>query len=253
MTDAHLVGLVFVRVAAMVALLPSLGQVISLRVRFALAIVLTMLIAPLVVAQPPVVIGTKPWLDLAMEQLMWGAFVGGAIHVWVSSFALAGSWIAQISGWGVSETPVDGEEPTSALGQLHGWLGGIAFFAIDGPNMAIGALMNSFAAMPIVAGPDQANSIADMAATILSQSMWLALGVGSPVMTSLIASSIAVAAIQRALPHVNLVRFQMAGNWLVLLVAISLTMGLNVDHWSQKVAMLMHHLPHAPSLHESFP
>ncbi len=253
MTDAHIVGLVFVRVAAMVALLPALGQVISLRMRFALAIALTMLIAPLVVAHPPAAIETKPFLDLAFEQLMWGAFVGGAIHVWVASFALAGSWIAQISGWGVSEASAEGEEPTSALGQLHGWLGGIAFFAIDGPNMAIQALMDSFAVMPIAATPDQANSIADLAATILSQSLWLALRVGSPVMTSLIASSIAVAAIQRALPHVNLVRFQMAGNWLVLLVALSLTMGLNVDHWSQQVTTLIQNFPHAPAILESSP
>lgn len=243
MTEAQIAGLVFIRVAAMLALLPNLGGLFSLRMRGAMSFVLSVLIAPLVIARTPAWIGTRSWVDLAFEQMLWGAFIGAAVHVWVVSFGLAGSWIAQISGWGVSDELPTSEEPTTALGHLHGWLGGLAFLAVDGPHMALDALLNSFAAMPFAASREHVMTLAESAATVLTQSLWLALRVGSPVLTSLIASAIALAAIQRALPHVNLVRFQLAANWLVLLVALALTMAFNVDHWSEQVASLMHSLP----------
>jgi len=63
------------------------------------------------------------------------------------------------------------------------------------------------------------------------------------VLTSIVASSIGVAAIQRAIPHVNLLRFQIAGNWLVLLVAMSLTLGLNTERWGKDVSKLLENLP----------
>jgi flagellar biosynthetic protein FliR len=249
MIDFGAAALIFIRVAAMIALVPAPRQVLSLRLRIALAVGLAALIVPLTMPHVSGAFNQRFWIECAFEQLLLGAFLGGAIHLWVASFAMAGSWIGQVSGWGINETADDGETSVGPIGQLHAWLGGLAFFAIDGPSMCIKALMDSFSAMPIGGSPWQVASLAGLMASILTQSFGLALRVGSPILASLIASALAVAAIQRALPHVNLVRFQIAGNWLLLMVALFLTISFNMDHWSQQVAALLEDLPREWSRH----
>ena len=237
------IGLVFFRVAAMVALIPALGGLITIRLRIAIALGLTILVAPLLIGQVPLTISGERWWESALEQVFCGAMIGGAVRIWVGSLAMTGGWISQLAGWGVEMAPIDGGESSAPLGQLYGWLGGLAFLAIDGPNMAIRALLDSFAGVPSAMAGHSSKALAEFAVAVLHQSFWLALQIGSPVMTSLLAASIGVAAIQRAMPNVNLARFQLAGNWLVLLVALSLTIGLNVDCWSQRVAGLMKRFP----------
>ncbi len=238
-------GLVFVRVAAMAAILPNPAKLFPFRMRFILALAITLLIAPLVLASTHASHGPSSWIEAAIEQGFWGAFLGGAMRLWLSSCVAAGAWISQVAGWGTTEVALDGQELAPALGQFHGWLGGLTFLAIDGPNMVIRAMLDSFSTVPITGIAWQSAPLADFIATALNQSLWLSLRMGSPVLTSIVASSIAVAAIQRAIPHVNLVRFQIAGNWLVLLVALSLTLGLNADHWRQDVAGLLRGVPKA--------
>jgi flagellar biosynthesis protein FliR len=238
-------GLVFVRIAAMAAILPNPARSFPLRMRIGLALAITLLVAPLVMASAQAPGRAESWIEAAIEQGFWGAFLGGTMRFWLSSCVVAGAWISQVAGWGASEVAMDGQDQAPALSQFHGWLGGLTFLAIDGPNMVIRALLDSFSAVPVTGVTWQSAPLMDIVATALNQSLWLSLRMGSPVLTSIVASSLAVAAIQRAIPHVNLVRFQIAGNWLVLLVALSLTLGLNADRWRNDVAGLLRGVPQA--------
>lgn len=242
-TDAFYFGLILVRVAAMAAILPNFANAFSLRLKVAVALAVTLLIFPLQMGQPHESISASSWIEAAIEQGFWGALLGGTIRFWISSCVIAGTWISQVAGWGTTDVAADGQELTPALGQFHGWLGGLAFLAIDGPCMVIQALLDSLSAVPITGVAWQTASINDVVATALNQSLWLSLRMASPVLTSIVASSIAVAAIQRTIPHINLVRFQIAGNWLVLLIALSLTLGLNADRWRNDVAGLLRNIP----------
>jgi flagellar biosynthesis protein FliR len=242
MTDPACAALVLLRVGAMSALLPSGGGVLTIRRRLGIAMILSPLVAPLIAGQTATLSSRADWCSAAFQQLLWGAFFGGAIHAWLGTFTLAGAWIVQISGWG-TDVPASGDQDSApGIVRLYSLLAAVTFFAMDGPNMAIRALLDSFLAAPISASP-LSPSIAAELAEVLIQSVWLALGVASPVLTSLLAASLGVAAIQRAMPHVNLVRFQLAGNWLVLLLSVTLTLGLNLDHWRGRVSRLIVTLP----------
>lgn len=242
-TDALEFAIVFARVAAMFALLPNVAGVFPARMRIGAAAVLTMLVAPLVSTASVDLDSGAAWCELAIEQAFWGAMLGGTMRLWFTSCAVAGAWISQAAGWGAGEATPEGQELPSALSQFHGWLGGIAFLAVDGPNMFVRAILDSFSAVPVSGVAWNGAPLADYVATALRESLWLALRMGSPVLTSIVAASIAIAAIQRAIPNVNLVRFQIAGNWLVLLVALALTIGLNVDHWGQDISGLVRAIP----------
>jgi flagellar biosynthetic protein FliR len=238
-TAELMVGLlVFARLAAMIALLPSMGGVLNVRLRLAGAVVLSMLVAPMVISQSRSVPADTSWVVACIEQVFLGAFLGGAIHLWIGTFALVGRWIGALAGWGVDEPTGEGP-PAAGTGQLYGWLGGVAFLAIDGPHMAIRALLDSFVSLPIAGEQIPWAWFGAAAANVLDQALWLALRIGSPILASLMVTAISIAAIQRAIPQFNLVRFQVAGNWLVLLIAMGLTIGLNVDHWSEQLEFLI--------------
>lgn len=246
-SDVISLALVAARLTAMAVVLPNVAQLFPLRLRIGLALIIAVIVGPLVDHSTLDPMAGSGWLEAFIEQSFWGALLGGTMRLWVSSFSVAGAWIHQVVGWGSGESASDGDEPAPAIGQLYGWLGGLTFLAMDGPNMAIRALLDSFSAFPISRGSFPHTATVEFVTTALTQSLWLSLRIGSPVLTSLIASSIALAAVQRALPHVSLVRFQLAGNWLVLLVSLSLTVGLNAEHWKRSVTGLMQNLPRAYS------
>lgn len=241
--DVAQFSLVFVRVATLALLLPNVAHVFPVRWRMAVAIVLTALIAPLLAATPLEVSDAARYVELFFEQVFWGAFLGGVLRLFLTTFAMAGVWVSHIAGWGTDETTTGGEPSLPALGQLHAWLGGMAFLAMGGIPLTIDAIWNLFAAVPIGSGIADFSALIEHAGAALVQAFWLSLQVGSPVIASLLISTMAVGAIQRAMPHVQLVRFQIAGNWLVLLVALSMTIGLNMDYWRQNIAGVLRSIP----------
>lgn len=236
-------ALVFLRVAALALLLPNVAQMFPVRWRLAAALVVTLLIAPVLAARTEFNALAASSGELALEQIFWGVFLGGTMRLFLGSFAVAGSWIHQLSGWGTNDPGPDGTEVAPALTQFHAWLGGMAFLAMGGPVMTIDAIWNSFVAVPLSSGIGDFHVLMDALGTALAQSLWLSLRIGSPVLASLLISTLAVGVIQRAIPHVQLVRISMAGNWLVLLVAMAMTVGLNLDYWQQNIASVMRSLP----------
>jgi len=166
--EASYVGLIFIRVTAMAVLLPNFAQVLSVRFRIVLAFAIMLLIAPILVGLPHEPVAGGAWIEAAIEQAFLGALLGATIRLWVSSCAVAGSWISQVAGWGVGDAAPDGQEVAPALGQLQGWVGGVVFLAIDGPWMVIRALMDSFSAVPIAGMAWHATPIAEVLSTALN-------------------------------------------------------------------------------------
>src|SRR5260370_31277412 len=94
--------LVFARVGAMVMLLPGLGESnIAVRVKLAIALLLTLIILPLHRAAYHVDMGSLwPLLALIVHEIVIGIVLGATARVTLAALQVAGSVIAQQLGLG---------------------------------------------------------------------------------------------------------------------------------------------------------
>jgi len=94
--------LIFARVGAMVMLLPGLGEVnVPVRVRLAVALLLTLLLTPLHRSAYQInMTSLTPMLVLMVHEIIIGVVLGATARVTVAALQVAGSVIAQQLGLG---------------------------------------------------------------------------------------------------------------------------------------------------------
>src|SRR6202040_1131346 len=141
--------LVFARVGAMVMLLPGLGETnIPVRIKLAIALLLTLIILPLHRAAYHVDIEASmmPLLVLMIHEIVIGIVLGTAARVTLSALQVAGSVIAQQLGLGsaVAIDPTGGQQAI-LIGNFLSLLGVTLLFATDSHHLLIAALNDSYA------------------------------------------------------------------------------------------------------------
>ncbi len=209
---------VFVRIAAMLYLMPGLGErAVPSRLRLGAALVLTALVAPLVapVAGPP----PRTPADLALAILAEaaaGLVVGLAFRLLVLALQLAGSMaaqhlsVAQMFGAGVAP------EPEPSIATLLA-MGGIVLLLLGGAHVRLVAVLAGlyevlpFGSMP--AGADLAAWTVAGSARVFALALTLAL----PFVAVAFAYNLALGALSRAMPQL-----------LVALVGAPLLIGLGL-------------------------
>src|SRR6266403_489889 len=94
--------LVFARIGAMVMLLPALGESnIPVRIKLAIALLLTLIIMPLHRAAYHIDLGAlTPLLVLMVHEIFIGIVLGTAARITLAALQVAGSVIAQQLGLG---------------------------------------------------------------------------------------------------------------------------------------------------------
>src|ERR1700721_2227168 len=106
--------LVFARIGAMVMLLPGLGEAnIPVRIKLAIALLLTLIILPLHRAAYHVDMQSlTPLLVMMIHEIIIGVVPGGTARVTLSALQVAGSVIAQQLGLGfvTSVDPTQGQQ-----------------------------------------------------------------------------------------------------------------------------------------------
>ena len=139
--------LVFARVGAMVMLLPGFGESnIPVRIKLAIALLLTLLILPLHRAAYHVDLASMPSLGvLMMHEIIIGVVLGATARVTLSALAVAGSVIAQQLGLGfvTAVDPTQGQQGL-LIGNFLTILGMTLLFATDSHDLVISALNESY-------------------------------------------------------------------------------------------------------------
>src|SRR5436305_2308178 len=140
--------LVFARIGAMVMLLPGLGESnIPVRIKLAIALLLTLIILPLHRAAYHVDIGSlTPLLVLMVHEIVIGVVLGATARVTLSALQVAGSVIAQQLGLGfvTAVDPTQGQQG-AVIGNFLTMLGLALLFATDSHHLVIAALNDSYA------------------------------------------------------------------------------------------------------------
>ena len=139
--------LVFARIGAMVMLLPGLGEAnIPVRIKLAIALLLTLVILPLHRAAYNIDLQSiTSLLVLMMHEIVIGIVLGATARVTLSALQVAGSIIAQQLGLGfvTSVDPTQGQQG-ALIGNFLTLLGLTLLFATDTHYLVIAALSESY-------------------------------------------------------------------------------------------------------------
>lgn len=199
-SDPTLTGviLVFMRVAAISALLPGFGeQSIPARVRLLIAIAFTAIVWPLV--SPLFVFSVDEIPVLIIIEITIGTLIGISIRLVVLALQLAGSIAAQSTSVsqiaGVSATP----DPMPAIGNLL-VISGLALVLVSGLHVkAAISMVNSYEVLPPGVLPI-AGDVAEWGTARVAASFALALSLAAPFVVASFAYNAGLGAINRAMP-----------------------------------------------------
>src|SRR5260370_15203506 len=140
--------LVFARIGAMVMLLPGLGESsIPVRIKLAIALLLTLIILPLHRAAYHIDMQSiSSLLVLMVYEIIIGIVLGATARVTLSALQVAGSVIAQQMGLGfvTAVDPTQGQQGL-LIGNFLTLLGITLLFATDSHHLVIAALNDSYA------------------------------------------------------------------------------------------------------------
>jgi flagellar biosynthetic protein FliR len=173
-------------------------------VKIALSIALAVTLSPLAPVPAGLSIFSGAGVLAAVREVMIGIAIGMVVQLTFEALTFAGQSIAMSMGLGFA-TLIDPQHgaDTPVLGQLFMIFGMLAYLAVNGHLVLIGALAASFKSLPIgAANIDQTLlwSLAAWGARIFETGLLVAL----PAVVALIIVNLALGVVTRAAPQLNL-------------------------------------------------
>jgi len=199
----------FLRALALFTALPVLGtRMVPARVRIGLAALIALAAQPTLPALPQdvaaIALDSPLALLLVVQQVVIGLSLGFAVRVVFAAVEFAGEIIGLQMGLNFAGffDPLSASAATAAsrfFGAIVAWL----FIVVNGHLLVVAALAQSFAAFPI--GPEPFAFVREMqpqrwGAEVFSMGLWIAL----PMITMLLFVNIALGAISRVAPQINI-------------------------------------------------
>ncbi|SLN32037.1 flagellar biosynthetic protein FliR [Pseudooctadecabacter jejudonensis] len=222
---------VFLRVGAMVSLLPAFGeQSVPVRVKIGLAIAFTAIVSP-AVSIPPLNGDMMPYVGLLFAETVTGVFLGLMLRLFVMALQVAGSIAAQSTS--LSQIfGAAGMDPLPAMGHVL-VVGGLALATIMGLHVQFAAFMiHSYDMVPfgevIPAGVLSESGIAE-----ISRSFALGFTLAAPFVIASLIYNVILGVINKAMPQL-MVAFVgapaiTAGGLIILMLAAPLMLSIWVE------------------------
>src|SRR6202521_3729623 len=230
--------LVFARIGAMVMLLPGLGETnIPVRIKLAIALLLTLIILPLHRAAYHVDIEASmmPLLVLMIHEIVIGIVLGGPARVTLSARQVAGSVIAQQLGLGfvTSVDPTQGQQGL-LIGNFLTILGLTLLFATDSHHLVIAALNDSYS----IFSPGEmmpSGDVAALATRAFAAAFRIGLQLSAPFLVFGLVFNIGLGVLARLMPQMQVyfvgVPLSIMAGFLVLAAVIAAMMGTFLDYF----------------------
>ncbi len=195
----------FTRIAAMMSIAPILGtHTVPVRVRLGIAVILTLVIAPLV---PHV--GTVQPFSIAggivtIQQLLIGLAMGFAVRLVFSAVENGGQSIAMLMGLGFADM-VDPQSGVTVpvISQFLTTLTGLIFLALDGHLVLIQVVAESFHTLPV----SMTGLPLDGIWQLVMWASWIFAGavlIALPAIAALLIVNLAFGVMTRAAPQLNI-------------------------------------------------
>lgn len=195
----------FLRIGAVFMIVPVLGQrSVPVRLRVLLAVALTLIVAPLLPAQPAHPVGSAPWIELFLQQFLVGLAIGFALLLVFESVLMGGELIAYGMGLGFAQLtdPLRGIN-TPVVGQFLTLFITLLFLALDGLQWLVALMVESFSLRPVggaALGLADGWALLQFAAVVY----WGGLQLALPIMAALLMLNLTLGVISRSAPALNL-------------------------------------------------
>ncbi len=173
-------------------------------VKIALSIALAFILAPLAPVPAGLSIFSGAGVMAAVQEIMIGVAIGMVVQLSFEALTFAGQTISMSMGLGFA-TLIDPQHggDTPVIGQFFMMLGILAYLAVNGHLVLIGALATSFKSLPIGGAIIDQNLLWSMGlwgARIFETGLLVAL----PAVVALIIVNLALGVVTRAAPQLNL-------------------------------------------------
>lgn len=197
----------FARISGVLLVDPLFStRVIPSRVKAGLALLLTLLVAPILPSFPAIPLVSGQGIIVLIQQLLIGLSMGFVMRLVMASVEFAGMIMANQMGLGFAVVfdPLHSAQVHS-LSRLLSIFVFLLFLVFDGHHMVLSTLVESFALMPI--GQSVAvltwRHLAEWGGNFISWGLRLAL----PVVTAMIVTNLAIGVMGRAAPQFNIFSF----------------------------------------------
>lgn len=195
----------FVRISAALIVMPVLGGSFTpAKVKLLLALALTLLIAPLLPASPPLDLLSVEGVTLLAREILIGLAIGFVVQLVFDAIALGGQAISMTMGLGFAVF-IDRQNGVNipVLGQLFMMLGMLIFLSLDGHLAVIELLADSFRLLPLT-GPGLSQDAVGSLLAWSSQVFVVAAKIALPAVTALLIVNLSFGVMSRAAPTLNL-------------------------------------------------
>src|ERR1700748_1547267 len=237
--------LVLARIGAMVMLLPGLGESnIPVRIKLAIALLLTLIILPLHRDAYHVDMDTlTPLLVLMVHEILIGIVLGATARVTLAALQVAGSVIAQQMGLGfvTAVDPTQGQQGL-LVGNFLTLLGVTLIFATDSHHLVIAALNDSYK----IFGPGEMmapGDVASLATRPFSPAFKIGLQLSAPFLVFGLVFNIGLGVLARLMPQMQVyfvgVPLSIFAGFLILALVLAAMMGTFLDYFIGVMHALM--------------
>jgi flagellar biosynthetic protein FliR len=229
--------LVFARIGAMVMLLPGLGESnIPVRIKLAIALMLTLVILPLHRDAYHVDMqSVAALLVLMLHEIIIGVVLGATARVTLAALQVAGSVIAQQLGLGfvTSIDPTQGQQGL-LVGNFLTMLGITLLFATDSHHLVIAALSDSYA---VFAPGDMLASgdVAALATRAFAAAFKIGMQLAAPFLVFGLVFNVGLGVLARLMPQMQVyfvgVPLSILAGFLIFGLVLAAMMGTFLDYF----------------------
>ena len=218
------------RISSALLIVPVFGsRQLAPRIRMLLALLLTLIIAPLLPAPPAAALFGSVWWTLLQQQIAIGLLIGFTLQLAFEAVTLGAELISASAGLSFAQLadPLRGVT-VPVIGQFLGIAATLLFLALGGHLTLIEWLLRSFALMPVGGegpGLPEAGSLLRFSGALFAGGLLLAL----PVMIALLAVNLAMGVVSRAAPSLNLFAVGFPISLLVCLVLLYVAMPAMIE------------------------
>lgn len=195
----------FFRIAALIGVAPIFGaRTVPVRIRLGLALVLTMIVAPVLPPAPALDPISPLGLMVTVQQVLIGSAMGFAIVLVFDAFVLGGQVFAMQMGLGFASM-VDPQRGVQVpmVSQFYVLFATLVFLALNGHLILIQVLVDSFHTMPVAAQGLTAGGLWELVSW--GKQMFAgAILVALPAIATLMIVNLAFGVMTRAAPQLNI-------------------------------------------------
>lgn len=241
---AYTFMLILVRIAAMLMVMPALGEsTIPPRIRVALALVLTLLLYPSLADIITLPQGLGGLLVAVGFEIAIGVFIGASARLLLSAAQVAGSIIAYQLGLAFAQSvdPSIGTQ-SAILSSFLSVLAVTVIFTLDLHHLLIGALTSSYTLFTPGSAPPSSD-FASLAVDLVAGSFTVATQLAAPFLVFGIVFYVGLGILARLMPQVQIFFVAMPANIFLGLVILMLTVGaigfLFAEHFASALSPLL--------------